>query len=432
MNRTELVETRCRLEEFVAPLVPLFGRRERRRWGGFYIQGLLLEGRRKTAAGMAVQYDGDVQALQQFVGQSPWDPMPIRQELAVRMTAAIGERPCAWIVDDTGFPKKGDHSVAVARQYSGTLGKVGNCQIAVSLNYATDEGAFPLDFQLYVPASWTDDAARRKEVGIPGEAVFRRNWEIGLEMMDRAISWGVRKGVVVADTAYGVVTDFRRNLRQRGLEDVVGVLGHTGVWEHPLPDRSGQVEMETPKTGGKALPRPKRVQDLAKSLAQDRWQEVTWRQGSKGPMSSRFAALRVQPSYGYGHGRGPSEPVEWLLVEWPIGEDEPTKYWLSNLAEEASLLELVRWAKMRWHVEQNYQQMKNELGLDHFEGRSWLGWHHHVTLTMIAFDFLLMEALRREGGASASAAGQETATGGIPAAAGLLSRVQTTAPRYLT
>jgi len=377
---------------FLEGILPMMGRLERRHWGSFYVQGLLLEGGRKTASHMAKAYGGDMQALQQFVSQSPWDHMEVRQELAKKMVAGASAK-AAFTLDDTGFPKKGTQSVGVARQYTGTLGKVANCQIGVSLHYATDDGCFPLDFQLYLPMEWIEDAERRAKAGIPKETVFKRKWEIGLEMIDLAVAW-VGKRIVVADAGYGSVGEFRKALVARELTYLVGVKEDMGIWR-------GSVDTSPPNYQGRGRPRkrhldwppPESVHDVAFSLSTESWTEVCWRIGTKGPLKSRFTALRVQPSHGYREGKV-TEGVQWLLIEWPPGAKDPEKYWLSNLSEDAELIELVYWAKQRRQVEQNYQELKDELGLDHFEGRSWLGWHHHVTLTMIAFDFLILEGLR--------------------------------------
>lgn len=393
MDKSELMEARGRLESFIEPLLPLLGRSERRLWGAFYVQGLLLEGGRKTAAGMARRYGGDVQALQQFLNQSPWDWGVVRRALARQMIALSSPRG-AWILDDTGFPKKGKHSVAVARQYSGTLGGVGNCQVALSLNYATSEGCFPVDFQLYLPKSWAEDAERSKKASIPPDITFRPNWQIALGLLDQAQAWGLPKGVIVTDAAYGIITAFRQGLQERGYHYVVGISKEIGVWTEPP---AASVPLARGRGGRrrrvKGLPPPAKVWEVAESLPPAAWFDITWREGSKGPLKSRFAALRVQPSYG--HDRGlVTEPICWLLIEWPVGEAKPAGYWLSNLSETTALQELVYWAKIRWWIEQNYQQLKDELGLDHFEGRSWGGWHRHVTLTMIAFNFLVMEGFR--------------------------------------
>ncbi|MBI4334128.1 MAG: IS701 family transposase [Chloroflexi bacterium] len=372
-------------------LVPL-GRSERRRWGGTYIRGLLATGGHKATASMAARMpDGNVQAMQQFIGQSPWPWEPVRQGLAHQMVEALHPM-AAWVVDDTGFPKKGSHSVGVARQYSGTLGKIGNCQVAVSLHYATDDGAAPLDFALYLPEEWLEEK-RRRAAGIPAEVTFQTKWALALALIDRALAWEVPRGVVSADAAYGNTTEFRTGLAERKLLFVVGIQNTTTVWTEP-------VKLVAPSRGRRGRPRTKplvagapiSVAGVSQSWPKERWQYVTWREGTKGPMTSRFAATRVLPSHSYQHG-GPKEEVLWLLAEWPEEEGAPTKFWLANLPEDASLLTLVRLAKIRWWIEQGYQQLKDELGLDHYEGRTWQGWHHHVTMTMLAFGFLILERL---------------------------------------
>lgn len=393
MNRDELLEARGRLEAFLESILRVLGRSERRRWGAFYVHGLLLEGGRKTAAGMAQRFGGDIQAVQQFVNQSPWDWRAVRQTLAQQMLARVCG-PGAWIVDDTGFPKKGQHSVAVARQYTGTLGKIGNCQVAVSLNYATGEGCFPVDFRLYLPRSWSDDASRRGKAGIPPEVTFKTKWQLAVEMLAQARQWGLPEGVVAADAAYGAVTEFRHALQEMGCQYVVGISPELMVWLEPVAARelpySGRGR---PPSWRRVLPTPCKVSQVHQHLPEAAWQEVTWREGAKGPLRGRFAAIRVQPAPGHYHGKV-TESVCWLLMEWSPKESTPGNYWFANLPETTGLQELVYGAKIRWFVEQNYQQLKDELGLDHFEGRSWTGWYHHVTLTMIAFDFLVLEGFR--------------------------------------
>lgn len=387
------MEARYRLEAFAEPLLTLLGRSERRRWGALYLHGLLLEGGRKTAAGIARRLAGDEQALQQLLSQSPWESEPLRRDLARKMVDFLSPR-CGWIVDDTGFPKKGRHSVGVARQYSGTLGKIGNCQLGVSLNYATDEACFPLDFSLYLPEEWLEDRDRCRRAGVPEEVAFRRKWELSLEMIDRALGWGVPRGVVVADAGYGTTTKFRSGLRERGMSYVLGIDPQTGFWLREVSAMSPAYQGRgRPRTRARNLPEPESAASIALRLEPSGWSEVTWRRGTKGPLASRFMAIRAQPSHGHTEGRV-TEPFGWLLAEWPPDKATPTKYWVSNLAETTSLRDLVYWAKLRWWVEQNYQQLKDQLGLDHFEGRSWTGWQHHVTLTMMAFDFLALEMIR--------------------------------------
>lgn len=394
MDATTRAE-RERLAGFLDEMLTALGRSERRRWGDVYVRGLLATGERKATATIASRVsDGNVQAMQQFIGQSPWPWAPLRQRLAQRLVGAL-HPAAAWVIDDTGFPKKGTHSVGVARQYSGTLGKIGNCQVAVSLHYATDDAAVPIDFALYLPEEWLE-ADRRQAAGIPEEVTFQPKWALALALLDRAREWQVPEGVVTADAGYGNSTDFRTGLSDRKLLFVVGIQSTTGVWADegglvsPPPGRRGRPRLKPVTIGA-----PVSVSELSRSWKPDQWQRVTWREGTKGGMTSRFAAARVLPSHGYQHG-GPKEESRWLLVEWPEAEEAPAKFWLANLPPNTDLLSLVRLAKIRWWIEQGYQQLKDELGLDHYEGRSWQGWHHHITLTMLAFGYLTLEALYRK------------------------------------
>ena len=393
MRLFSIKATRDRLEQFVMPLLALLGREERRRHGRFYVHGLLIADGRKNPAQMATRYDGDEQALQQFVSQSPWDWRPIRRALAQQM-AAVTPPDAAWAIDDTGFPKRGTHSVGVAWQYSGTLEGVGNCQVAVTVNVATDTGSYPMDAMLYLPEAWAADAPRRQTVGVPEHVAFQTKWELALALVDRARSWGLDDRVVVADGAYGMVTAFRAGLRARGLQYVLALPCDTQVW------REEAIPQPPVRTGKPGKPRTKpvwppteRVDTLARSLPRSAWKSVSWRAGSQGCLRSRFAAVRGWPAKAVLEG-GEAEPESWLLIEWPDGEKAPVKYWLANLPAETPLRTLVQWAKRRRWIEQNYQEWKDEVGLDHFEGRSWRGWHHHVTLTMIAFAFLVAEGFR--------------------------------------
>lgn len=258
----------------------------------------------------------------------------------------------------------------------------------MSLNYATDEGCFPLNLQLYPPEVWADDLERRTRAGIPENLTFKKKWQLGLDMIDRAVSWGLPIGIVAADAAYGMVIDFRAKLRDRQLRHVVGITGDVAIWRQPVtvepPPYQGRGRRPTRQWD---LPQPEHVMDVAKALAAEVWFEVSWREETKGQMRGRFASIRAQPAHGHTQGTT-TEPMQWLLMEWPPDAAEPTKFWSSNLPEDTSLKDLVYWSKIRWWLEQNYQQLKDELGLDDFEARSWAGWHHHVTLTMIAFGFL--------------------------------------------
>lgn len=359
------------------------------------MRGLLLNGERKSIEPLAARVpDGNVQAMQQFVGQSPWSWTPIWERLGKRMTAEL-EPDSAWVVDDTGFPKQGDHSVGVARQYSGTLGKTANCQVAVSIHLVSENGNAPLGWRLYLPESWAEDKQRRQEAGIPAEIAFVPKWQLALEIIDQMRSWGLPDRVVLADAGYGESTEFRESLEQRQLRYAVGVGPQVGVWLKPP-----KPQMLKPKSKGRPPSawhygdqRPLVVKAVA--LKAKGWRTIRWREGSKGWLESRFWAMRVQPSHGFHEGEPPHKEV-WLLVEWPESAEAPLKYFLCDLPEHYTLRRLVRLAKSRWQIEQGYQQLKEELGLDHYEGRNWQGWHHHVTLVMMAYAFLTLETLRHK------------------------------------
>lgn len=394
MNEKQLQACSHRLEAFMTELLTGIGRLERREHGALYIQGLLLDGERKSIEPLAVRVPGgNVQALQQFVGQSPWAWKPVREQLAQRMQEALLP-VAAWIIDDTGFPKQGSDSVGVARQYSGTLGKVGNCQVAVSIHLTTEEESTPLDWALYLPREWIDDPERCLKAGVPQSTQFCTKPELALALTDQLRQWGLTQLPVLADTAYGRSTEFRQGLVDRQLQYVVGVDPDTAIWTEPTR------RIQPPRQGGKGRPpapyykdKPTSLEAMAPALTAREWKKVRWREGSQGPQESHFAALRVQPAHGHARNQAELEQV-WVLIEWPTDEKTPIKYWFSNLPRDTSLKRLVRLAKLRWRVEQNYQQLKEELGLDHYEGRGWMGWHHHVTLVCLAYAFLLLERQR--------------------------------------
>jgi len=402
MTTRELEACRKRLKAFASEMLDSLPYRKQSRWAQVYLRGLLLEGRRKSCQPIAERLpDGDEQALQQFLNQSPWAWEPMREAVARKMTAALGEGGC-WIVDDTGFPKQGKHSGGVARQYSGTLGKRGNCQIGVSLSYATPKGAMPLDWALYLPKEWTDDRSRCARVGVPAEVQFQTKWQLALRLMDGLLSRGVpAPDVVVVDAGYGSTTEFRQGLVARHLRYVAEVEHSVVAWTQPQRReapvrRPGQRGRRGAPHYRNAVP-PQSLKTIALSLPARAWRKVTWREGTKGKMSSRFARLRVQPAHRWQHASA-ELPLVWLLMEWPEEAKAPTKYWLSDLPEDTSMRTLVRWGKSRWAVEMNYRELKDHLGLDHFEGRGWAGWHHHVTMVMVAFAFVLCERLRRQKG----------------------------------
>jgi SRSO17 transposase len=400
MDAKRLRRLRDELARYLDDVLPDLGRQGRRDWATLYVRGLLLDGRRKSAGAMAERlrridrtprdYE---QGLQQFLSHSPWDERPVRDRLARHLQEVL-DPDGLLILDDTGFPKQGTHSVGVARQYSGTLGKVGNCQIGVTLQYATGREVVCLDADLYLPEEvWGNDPDRLQAAGVPTGVGYRPKWQIGLTLLGQAKANGFN-GVVLADSAYGDVTEFRQALQAQSWRYCVGV-GST------LKVIAAEADLgEVPPYSGRGRPpsRPERVRPGATSesvlgWAQSRvrdFRKVTWREGSKGKLSSRFAAWRVRPAHKLSAGREPLGAC-WLIAEWPAGEPEPTKFFFSNLPESMALRQLVRTAKGRWWVEHSYKELKDELGLDHFEGRSWKGWQHHVTLVLLAYAFLVLQ-----------------------------------------
>jgi SRSO17 transposase len=404
MDAKRLHHLQGEITRYLEDVLPDLGRQGRRAWAGLYLRGLLLDGRRKSAGAMAerlqridrTEHDYE-QGLQQFLSQSPWDERPVRDQLARHVCQTLGGDGLL-ILDDTGFPKQGAHSVGVQRQYSGTLGKVGNCQIGVTLQFATKREVVCLDADLYLPEdSWGNNPERLQAAGVPKGIGYRSKWQMGLTMLERARANGF-SGVVLTDSAYGDVTEFRQALDTEGWRYCVGI-------EKTLKVIAADADLgEVPAYTGQGRPpsrrekvRPGATSESVLQWAQARargFRKVTWREGSKGKLSSRFAAWRVRPAHKLSAGKEPLAPC-WLLVEWPDSEAAPTKYFFSNLAEGTSLRQLVRTAKGRWWVEHSYKELKDELGLDHFEGRSWRGWQHHVTLVMLAYAFLVLRRQRR-------------------------------------
>ena len=382
-----------RFGQFADQFADCFGRRVQRDAASHYLAGLVNDSERKSMQAMHGRLSdaGTYQALQHFITDSPWPTTAVW----TRLRELIPERRGILAVDDTGFPKQGTHSVGVERQYSGTLGKVGNCQVAVSLHHVGAHGHAVLGWRLYLPERWATDPARRQAAGIPEEVVFQPKWQLGLDLIDQARAWGLADRIVVADAGYGDATEFRDGLEARHLAYVVGIAATVGVWTRPpkavVPPYGGRGQPPTRYAYGKQRP----VSAQAAVAEATGWTAIRWRQGTQGWLTSRFLALRVQPSHGFVQGDPPHKAV-WLLAEWPEAEPAPTKYWLGDLPPSTTLRRLVRVAKCRWAIEQDYQQLKEELGLDHYEGRGWIGWHHHLTLVMLAHAFLTLETLRRK------------------------------------
>ncbi len=365
-----------------------------------YLTGLLLSGHRKSVEPMAAKIDPRHvsslhQSMHHFVAKAPWDE---RKILGVARDYALGqlERHApvgAWVVDDTGIPKKGRHSVGVARQYCGALGKRGNCQVAVSVSLANKTMSVPASWRLYLPEEWAQDAQRRERVGVPPQTVFRKKWQIALDEIDALLAEDLPPAPVVADAGYGDATQFREGLTERGFSYALGIKSTTTVWPpgtQPLPPRSTGRGRPATRLRRDRDHKPVSVHELAKMLPQEAWQTVQWREGTKGTMRSRFAVARIRPAHRDGL-RSKPRAIEWILIEWPQHEAEPTKYWFSTVPEEVELTELVSLAKLRWRIERDYQELKDELGLDHYEGRGWRGFHHHGVLCIAAYCFLAAE-----------------------------------------
>ena len=399
MTPAQLHAAERRLAGFLGALVPWLGRVERQTQAGRYVRGVLLDGERKSIEPMAARLPGaDVQALRQFVNQSPWAWAPVQAALTGLMLDRLLPE-AVLIIDETSFPKQGDQSVGVARQYCGALGKTANCQVAVSVHLGTDRACLPLTWGLFLPEAWITDADRRTAARIPDHVTYQTKGELALAALDRVRTWGVGPRVVLADAGYGTSHAFRAALTARGLPYCVQVAPSVKGWgERPAPvgpppyAGRGRPRRRVPRA---ALPEPLTLNEIAARLPATAWHPVTWRPGTKGALRSRFAQTALWPSHGWTTTRAlPAAPVT-LLIEWPRRADAPTHYWIADTPGDVlGLRRAVRLAKGRWRIEQDYRELKDELGLDHFEGRSWPGWHHHVTLASMAYAFLVLETLR--------------------------------------
>ena len=407
------------LDGWLGPFLAALGHEKRRRWAPVYLRGLLGPGERESLQPMAARLGlrGHDQ-LQHFVASAAWDDAPLRRLLVERADALVGGPDAVLVVDDTALPKQGKHSVGVARQYCGASGKRANCQVLVSLTLARGEVPVPVGLRLFLPEAWAGDAGRCARAGVPEE--HRRalaKTDIALAEIDRVLAAGARFGRVVADAGYGISAAFRRGLSERGLVWAVGIPKVQNVY-------SIGVELLWPKAAtGRPRKHPVPSEEpvaAEQALADAGWRRVSWRRGTKGPLAAEFAALRVRPAEGRQLRNGRHLPGEEV---WLVGERRTTgerKYYLSSLPADAPLEELAATIKARWACEQAHQQMKEELGLDHFEGRSWTGLHRHALMAMIALCFLqhlrLGERGKKRGrGAVRTAAPAEPARGPTPA-----------------
>ena len=388
--------TEARFAAYAAELTSVLGHADR--VGPFqdYCVGLLLAEGRKSVEPLAAltapeRTAAQHQSLLHIVGESPWqDEAVLTRVRELVLPSMTGAEPIqAWIVDDTGFPKKGTCSVGVARQYCGQTGKQDNCQVAVSLSVATHQASLPVAYRLYLPKDWADDAARRAKVGVPDTIRFQTKPDIALEQIRAMRAAGVPAATVLFDPAYGNDGKFRAGITAEGLPYVAGVFTTLLVWrpgEAPPPQGEGRA---WPKPG-ETRPQPVQVKTLAMELPTDAWQTITWREGSNMLLTSRFTRLRVRPAP-QAAGRSELAAEQWLLIEWPPGEAAPDHYWLSTLPADIGFERMVDLAKLRWRIERDYLELKQEVGLGHFEGRRWRGFHHHASLCIAAYGFLVSE-----------------------------------------
>lgn len=393
-------------ERWLEPFLAVLSHKAQRRWTPVYVQGLLGPGERKSVEPMASRVaPGDVQQLHHFVSASPWDTAPLEAVLVEKAQALVGSPRAVLIIDDTALVKQGKHSAGVARQYCGELGKRANCQVLVSLTLSRGEVPLPVALKLFLPEAWAENPGRREHAGVPEEIVFRTKWQIALGELDRVRSQGAQFGCVLADAGYGMASEFRTGLTERGLLWAVGILPTKSLY-------STDVELRMPERKRTGRPpkhlipseKPQSAKQVIKALAPEAWRKITWRRGTKGPLSAEFVAVRVRPADGPWMSRNRRLPGEevWLVCEKRANGE--IKYYLANHSARTSLKTLARMIKSRWSCEQAHQQMKEELGLDHYEGRSWTGLHHHALLSMIAMNYLQYLRLGGEKAEEASAA----------------------------
>ncbi len=397
-------------ERYLAHLGEGLGHADRQAGLRGYCTGLMAPLKRKSVEPMAAHLAPSAtrsrhQSLHHFVADSAWSDEQMLLRVAQWVVPAMDFSDGGWwIVDDTGFPKQGQHSVGVARQYCGMLGKQDNCQVAVSVTLACQAGSLPVAWQLYLPQEWAEDMARREKTGVPQDVAFATKPAIALAQIERLMDQGAPRHCVLADAGYGVETAFRERLSELGLPYVVGVTGQVTVWPPghaplPPPPYSGRGNVPTRQRLGQAKhQRPLSVKELAFELDHSQWQTLEWREGTNFTLRSRFARVRVRAAH-RDQQRSQLRTQEWLLIEWPEGHREPMKYWLSTLPEDVPLQRMVLEAKMRWRIERDYQDLKQELGLGHYEGRGWRGFHHHASLSIAAYGFLMAQQLRHPEGA---------------------------------
>jgi SRSO17 transposase len=379
-----------RFARYVDGLVSVIGHADRAAPLRDYCMGLVLPGERKSVEPMAAitapeRTAAQHQSLLHFVGQGGWSDEEVLAKVRAQVLPRIERHGAieAWIIDDTSFPKQGRHSVGVSHQYCGQLGKQANCQVAVSLSLANHDASLPVAYRLYLPKDWAEDDRRRSKAGVPEEIGFKTKPEIALEQIRWACEMGLPGDMVLFDAGYGHDSKLRTGVTELGRAYVAGIQPQTLVWA------PGTRRGRAPKRGRSDAPNATSVKDVAVGLPAKAWRTIKWREGTNDWLSSRFARVRVHVASR--HERPDKPAKEWLLIEWPDDEDEPTRYWLSTLPKNITFTGLVDAAKLRWRVERDYQELKQEVGLGHFEGRGWRGFHHHATLCIAAYGFLISE-----------------------------------------
>lgn len=392
----------ARFEKYCDRIVDTLKHADREQPARWYIKGLMLPGERKSIEPMAARVQPQNvrsahQSMHHLVAEAPWSDEAMLSAVAEAVLGKLvrDDTPVHWIVDDTGFPKKGKHSVGVAHQYCGQTGKQDNCRVAVSLSISTAQGSIPVDYRLYLPREWTGDPARCAKAGVPEEVGFETKPSLAMRQIEAALAAGYPSGVVLADAAYGDETAWREQLAGHGLRYAVGVRPGTAVWwgEHqPLTESKpkGQVGRPRRRLQRDQAHQPISVAELARALPGQAWRTVTWREGVSEPLSSRFARVRVRAAH-----RDQARDEEWLIIEWAAGAHEPAHYWFSNLRKNLSWQVMIDTVMGRWRIERDYEELKQELGLGHYEGRNWRGFHHHASLCIAAYGFLMLERLSR-------------------------------------
>jgi SRSO17 transposase len=386
-----------RFEKYTEVLVKSLGHASRAQPASWYLRGLMLPGERKSVEPMAARvHPRDVpsahQRMHHLVADSEWSDRALLSAVAGEVAPVLARGgPCYWIIDDTGMRKYGRHSVGVARQYCGPLGKTENCQVAVSLSLATPEGSLPLGWRLYLPREWTEDAQRCRAAGVPKTVGFAPKGALAWAQIEAALAADIPKGIVLTDAGYGDEAAFRDQLDAKGLCYAVGIRENTKVWwglHQPAPVPVHTRGRPRSRVKRDAAHQPISVLELARALPASSYRTMTWREGTKGRLGSRFARVRCAPAQ---YNRARDE--QWLVIEWPAGEPQPTHYFLSNLPADTPFRTLVNTLKMRWRIEHDYRELKEEVGLDHYEGRNWRGFHHHASLCIAAYGFLMLERL---------------------------------------